>query len=207
MITLRGLEIIFGGEKGRKMNPLSLIFTLCLRHSAACCMIIPMNIFYPDNVYYHEGFCIVQLGAFIVLFCQQYGYTLNVKTQECLTQMKICVSISFIVIMWTRVIRYAWLWSTLATMIWEDKNWVVIYCGVFPTLLLTLFNLVVMKDGAERFIKFVAMDVKEPSVRQISETGGNMKNLTVKSDIVRSNSIRSRMLYKGKSAEDIWVEY
>ena len=51
-MIVRFYEIIFGGEKGRKRNPTSLILVLIAHHSAACCLVIPVNIFYPDNVYY-----------------------------------------------------------------------------------------------------------------------------------------------------------
>ena len=168
-MLIRVYEIIFGGVEGRKKNPMSLIIFLIMHHSAACCMVIPMNIFYHDNVYYHETTCWLQLAAFVAFYCQQYGFTLNVKTQEGLNKMKISISISFMIIIWSRVIRYAWLLQILMTTIWEDQNWIVIKCAVAPYILLSLVNVLIVMDASAKFAKFVPMQIKKHSMDDIED--------------------------------------
>ena len=92
-VISRTYEIIFGGEIGRKLNPISLMLTIVAHHSAACTAVIPMNLYYPTNRWWHEGFCIVQFGSFVLLLLQQYGYTLDVDTRDGLKKMKIAISI------------------------------------------------------------------------------------------------------------------
>jgi len=174
-------EILFGGERGRKLNPLSLMLTLVAHHSAACTAVIPMNIYYPNSRDWHEGFCIVQIGSFVLLFMQQYGYTLDVHTRDGLKKMKIAISISFFTCLWTRVLRYSWILKSMYDGFVEDGNWVFISLGAGPSLLLSIFNFVVMKDASQKFSKFVSMDIKKHSQRNIEKTIkklGSLKDLT-----------------------------
>ena len=211
-LLYRGYEIIWGGEKGRKLNPRSLMLTLIAHHSASCSAVIPMNIGYTNYQAWHEGFCIVQLGSFILLFLQQYGYTLDVETKEGLNKMKLAISISFFTCLWTRIIRYSMILFIMATDFYADKAWVFLCVGVVPSVLLSIFNILVMKDAWQKFSKFVSMDIKtsfrtakQHSKRNIQETIkkiGSIKNLAPKSSSIESH-IRSRKLYTGVSAKHV----
>ena len=48
-ILVRLYQINFEGDRGRKLNPMNLMLVLLLHHTAAFCMVIPMNIYYPNN--------------------------------------------------------------------------------------------------------------------------------------------------------------
>lgn len=213
-LVFRTAEIIFGGERGLKLNPPSLMLTLLAHHSAACSAVIPMNMFYPNgmNGVWHEGFCIVQLGSFILLFMQQYGYTLDVQTKDGLKKMKIAISISFFTCLWTRVVRYFWILKLLHDGFSVDGSLRLIQVGFLPSMLLSVFNLVVMRDAAQKFMKFVSMDIKKlktHSQRNIQETIkklGSIKDLPSKSTLNHSY-LRSSKLYTGVSAEDIFGDY
>ena len=162
-------EIIFCGKEGRKKNPMSAMITLIVHHSAACSMVLPMNIFYSNNSYYAEMSMILQLAAFIAIFCQQYGFTLNVRKQEELTKMKILLSINLLVIIWSRVIRYTWLLIILMTTVWEDQNWLVLKLAIAPFICMTLFNVLVVMDSSVKFAKFAPMHVDRHSMDQIKD--------------------------------------
>ena len=187
----RCYEIIFRGERGRKLNPPSLMLTLVAHHSAACTAVIPMNLYDPGNRYWHEGFCIVQLGSFVLLLLQQYGYTLDVNTRDGLNKMRIAISISFLTCLWTRIIRYSWLLKGMYDGFVADGNMSFVYYGAVPALLLSAFNVVVMKDAWQKFSKFVLKDIKKVtrdikthSQRNIEETIkklGSLKDITNKS--------------------------
>ena len=168
-MMVRFYEIIFGAEKGRRKNPPSVIFGLVAHHSAACCLVLPMNIYYRDNTYFHEAVCSLQLAAFTAFYLQQYGFTLNVKRQEGLTKMKISISMSLAIIVWTRVIRYGWLWQILLTTLWEDQNWIVMKFCVPPFILMSFFNVGVLIDASAKFAKFVPMSIIQASDNSIKD--------------------------------------
>ena len=140
-----------------------------MHHSCACSMVIPMNIFYSDNTYYAEMSMLLQLAVFIAFLWQQYGFTLNVGTQEGLIKMKISISINFMIIIWSRVIRYAWLWQILMMTVWEDKNWIVFKCAITPFICMTLFNVLVVLDSSIKFAKFVPMHIEKHSMDEIED--------------------------------------
>ena len=45
-------------------------------------MILPMNVYFRDNRDYHEMVFLLQFGAFVAMFSQAYGYTLDVSTRD-----------------------------------------------------------------------------------------------------------------------------
>lgn len=158
----RCYEIVFGGERGRKLNPLALMLLVVAHHSLACSTaVIPMNIYYPNNHDWTEVFCTVQIGSFVSRFMQQYGYTLDVHTREGLNKMKIAISISFFTCLWTRVLRYSWILKSIYDGFVEDGNWWFISLGAGPSLLLSVVNFVMVKNAWQKFSKFVAMDIRK----------------------------------------------
>ena len=175
-IMVRLYEILYGGEKGRRKNPSSVLFGLFAHHSAACCLVVPCNIFYRDNSYIHEAICCLQLAAFGAFYLQQYGYTLDVKKQHELTKMKISITLSLVVILWTRIIRYGMLWNIVLNQILEDQNWVMLKCCILPLILLTFFNVGVLIDATAKFMKFIPMTVKKDSknVRENEESKSDL---------------------------------
>ena len=156
-------DMIFGGEQGRKKNPISLWFATIAHHSCALCLVVPMNIFYWNNRYYHEMTMWMQFAAFFAFTIQQYGYTLDTKSQEGLIRMKISVCLGLIIMVWTRVIRYFWLWIILGAVIWEDQNWIVIKAAILPFLGLTLINVYFVVDATAKFLKFMPMKIEKQS--------------------------------------------
>ena len=87
-------EVTFGGEKGRKKNPMTLWIALIIHHTCSICLVVPLNIYYRNNVYYHEMYMWLQYATFLAFAIQQYGYTLDITAWHSLTQMKIFVSIN-----------------------------------------------------------------------------------------------------------------
>ena len=202
---LRIYEIIFGGERGRKMNPLSLMMTLMAHHTAAFLIVIPMNIYYPNYSLFHEGICVIEFGIFVVFSCQQHGFTLDINTQEGLTRMKILCTIVFVNVLWSRVIRYAYVWASTLMMAYEDENWLVLKCMATPTICLTLFNLVVLKDSTDRFMKFAFMQIKKGPETYIKKID-DIKEL-VKKNGSSDSKLKSRKRIPSASAEDIFTDY
>jgi len=173
-MMVRFYEVLFGGEKGRRKNPSCVIFGLLAHHSAACCLVVPFNIFYRDNTYIHEAICCLQLAAFAAFYLQQYGYTLDVKKQEELTKMKISITLSLIIILWTRVIRYGMLWNILLNQIFEDENWIMLKFCIPPLMFLTFFNFGVLIDASAKFMKFIPMKIKnETKIEKKTEEAKN----------------------------------
>merc|ERR1712151_1053021 len=134
-------QITCGGEEGKAKNPASLLVLFAMHHSCAQCLVMPMNIFYPDNAYYHEGIFLLQGAAAAAGLLQQYGYTVDITTQKGLTQMRIQTSIVLGTMIWGRVLRYGYLWWKLFSNVREDGNSFVLKLAAPPVVLLSLFNI------------------------------------------------------------------
>ena len=204
-ILVRLYQISFAGERGRKLNPLNLMLVLLVHHTAAFCLVIPMNIYYPNNSYFHEGVCLIQFGGFLLLFFQQYGYTLDVNTKDGLTKMKICCTIAFVTVIWTRVLRYGWLLRTILLMVWEDQNWVILKCMIVPTTFLSLFNLALLKDVTEKLIKFVLVDITKTSTAYFHDTFKLVEGIKELTKHSFNGQIRFRNSYNQVRNEDVYT--
>merc|ERR1719181_857416 len=85
----RAYEVLFGGEKGKLLNPTPVLVFWAFHHTMGLSMVIPMNLVYPDLAYYHELVFLLQFASFVAMMFQHYGYTLDVKTKSGLNMMKI----------------------------------------------------------------------------------------------------------------------
>merc|ERR1712023_514681 len=106
-ILSRISQRLFQGEKGRNENPLSLLAILFVHHAMGLSMVVPMNLLYHDNKYYHEFVFLLQAAAFAAMMLQSYGYTLDVKTRKGLSQMIVTIIMSSLLILYSRVLRFA----------------------------------------------------------------------------------------------------
>merc|ERR1711879_872430 len=134
-----------------------MMAVLLAHHSAAQCLVLPLNIHYRDNTHYHEAIFLLQAAAFIAVLVQQIGFALNIKERVGLFQMRALVTVSFAVIAWSRILRYAYLWYILLTTFIEDGNWLCLELACAPVVLLSAFNVIVLIDVWSKLVKFWSM--------------------------------------------------
>merc|ERR1712107_221888 len=121
-ILTRASQRIFQGEKGKNQNPFSLLAVLFVHHAMGLSMVIPMNLLYHDNKCYHEFVFLLQAAAFVAMMLQSYGYTLDVKTKKGLFTMKGTLIISWVVILYSRILRFGIVGYRLAETFSMDGN-------------------------------------------------------------------------------------
>ena len=150
---LRVYEMLFGGVVGRRKNPFKFILMMGIHHTSALCMVIPINLYYPDDTYFHELSGILQLSAGIMFILMNYGYTCDVTKASELLKMKISVTLSYIIITWARFVRYFWLLMIIGERIIADGNWGVFILACIPGFFLSIFNMILVVNGTGKFIK------------------------------------------------------
>jgi len=171
---VRAQQRFFQGEKGRGMQPAALLLVCTMHHAMGQAMCIPMNMLYPDSPDYHEFVCLLQLAAFIAMGLQSYGYTLDVGTRSGLFQMKVTVTMSWVTIFYSRVLRFIVLGYRLINSFASDGNWTMLYVGCIVMVLMGFFNIMVFVDATAKLNKFAAMPLppKVPAMpRQSRENG------------------------------------
>lgn len=154
---VRIYQILFGGESGKAKNPPALMVIFGLHHAMGLSMVIPMNIVYRDNVYYHELVFLLQGAAFVAMASQNYGYTLDVKTASGLTQMKVCTGVTLATMLWSRALRYAMIGYKLITAMHADGNSKMLCMGAVVLGLMGLLNILFVLDSIGKFVKFMKM--------------------------------------------------
>jgi len=153
--VVRLKERLFDGETGRKKNPLPFMAAVVLHHAFSQCLVLPLNLYYRDNGYYHEAVLLLQTASVVAMTCQYYGFTLDISRPAELLQMKVTVTASFLVVLWSRLLRYGYIWYVLILTFLADGNSFVLKLAIPPLVLGSLFNVLVLADFYRKFAKFV----------------------------------------------------
>jgi len=150
-------EVKLGTEKQKRMNPPRVLLIIAFHHAMGLGMVIPMNIAYGNNSYYHELVFLMQGAAFVASVSQNYGYTLDVHTPDGLAQMRVCVSVTFFTMLWSRVLRYVFIGYKLISAFYADGHMSMFCGGGLVLSLMGLFNCLMIMDGWAKFSKFMMM--------------------------------------------------
>ena len=144
----------FAGQAGRDINPPMLVFFAVCHHTMGTSMILPMNVYFRDSRDYHELVFLLQFGAFVAMFSQAYGYTLDVSTRGGLVRMRRAALWTFVSVLWSRGIRYVVIGARLLDAIRRAGHERMYTGGVAGLLGMMIFNAVVIADCARRLWKF-----------------------------------------------------
>lgn len=163
-------QLLFTGEDGKKNNPIPLLVILFFHHFMGLMMVIPMNLVGRDNKYYHEGVFLLQFAALVAMGLQQYGYTLNIETTSGLIMMKINVTVCFIIMWYSRAIRYGYVVYRIVIFL-RDISTLMYVGGICAAAAMSLVNVLFCLDVTKKFVKFIQvpvslLDEKDPAKRQ-----------------------------------------
>ena len=117
-------------------------------------MILPMNVYFRDSRNYHEMVFLLQFGAFVAMFSQAYGYTLDVSTRDGLVRMRRAALWTFVSVLWSRGIRYVVIGLRLLDAIKRAGHERMYTGGLAGLFGMMIFNAVVIADCARRLWKF-----------------------------------------------------
>lgn len=146
-----------GGEDGRNKYPPKMVIMFGLHHFMALSMVIPMNILYHDSACYHEFVFLLQFASTVAAAFQSFGYTLDVKTEKGLAQMKISVACTWVTVFCSRLARYAVVGLRLVRQFYSDGNTNMLYIGSGALGFMSVMNLFMFFDCSRKFVKFLGM--------------------------------------------------
>jgi hypothetical protein len=158
-------QVLFGGEEGKAMNPVPLRVIIFIHHAMGMSLVVPMNIYYSDNYWYFYLVLLLQLAAFVAMFIQNYGFTLDITTQKGLCQMKVAVTVVFVVMWFSRGIGYAYVIYKLLCAFWATNiHFFIVGCAV--AFLMSLLNMLFIVDCSGKFKKFIFMKISEEEMKK-----------------------------------------
>jgi len=168
-VVVRAYQLVFGGSGGKAKNPTPLLVILAIHHSMGLGMAIPMNLSFASEPYYHEMVFLLQFAAAFALMTQNYGYTLDTKTASGLLRMKMAVTLTLIVMIYSRVLRFAYCGYQLLCIAYASGNTHLFFGGSIVVVLMSLLNILFVSDAAGKFSKFMKLkhiDTNAPLEKQ-----------------------------------------
>uniref|UniRef100_A0A7S2NGK7 TLC domain-containing protein n=1 Tax=Zooxanthella nutricula TaxID=1333877 RepID=A0A7S2NGK7_9DINO len=162
-IVVRSCFFVFT-EDGRKANPPGLLLIFALHHIMGISMVVPMNMYYGQNTYYHELVFMLQLAAFTSMFSQQYGFTLDPKTRAGLAQMQVSVVASCLMVFYSRAGRYLVVGYHLLVMLYTSGARVMLVGGIVTLLSMSVVNFNFCAESIAKLRKFMRMRPEDEAV-------------------------------------------
>jgi len=155
-VITRAYQIIFEGKAGKAKNPVPFLIILAIHHAMGLGLAVPMNMSqFNREPAFHEMIFLLQLAAAVAMGAQQYGYTLNVRSAEGLKSMKATVTLVFVTVLWSRIIRFVVLGYQLFMIFYSAGAMAFLYGGVVAVGLMSVINLLFFMDAAGKFVKFI----------------------------------------------------
>mmetsp|Transcript_1579 Transcript_1579/g.1860 ORF Transcript_1579/g.1860 Transcript_1579/m.1860 type:complete len:308 (+) Transcript_1579:145-1068(+) len=142
-------------EDGRRSNPASLIFILALHHVVGILLVLPLNVYFGNSKLYHEGIFLLQGAAGVAICCQCYGFTLNLKKDSDLTQIKLISTFVLTVMIYSRFYRFGALGIEVYYILkskYELEHLIPFYLLAMGAM--SLFNLLLIVDAVSKFSKY-----------------------------------------------------
>ena len=136
------------------INPVPLLVILGIHHAVGQLMIMPMNIYYPDNKLYHEMVFLLLFAAFTCMTLSQISYTIDTGTIYGLVCMQLCTATSWAIIIYSRCIRFAYVIYLLLLQLYADGAYYVVGFGCVGVVLMSVFNILMIVDATAKLIKF-----------------------------------------------------
>ena len=145
----------FDCDSSRRLNPPGATAFIAIHHAMGQLMVVPMNLYYGSNSSYHELVFLLQSGAAFAGLVQQFGYTLNLTEARDLRQMQVCSSVTWLVWLWTRGVRFTAVGGTLLATLRADGARVMWGTGGVVLGLMGVFNLLVLIEASAKLRKYL----------------------------------------------------
>jgi len=125
-------------------------------------LVIPMNVYYPNNYYYIYLVFLLQFCASISLFFQHYGYLLDISSKRGLLKMKLSVGVVWVFMLYGRLVGYVYTIYKLLVTFWSTSL-LFFSLGLVAAMAMSLLNVLFVLDATGKFSKFMRMKIEEPS--------------------------------------------
>jgi len=132
-----------------------ILLALAISHHLMGTMVIPMNLYYPNERYYGMMVFFLQLTAGVSFLCSQYAYTLDVTQRKDLLQMRFLNMVSWFGIVISRGPLFYMVAYKLLAVFYADSAMVFFSVGIAAVLAMSGFNLIVFADAKKRMAKFM----------------------------------------------------
>lgn len=165
----RVCQLAFGGEMGKKKNPPGLLVVFGVHHAMGLSMVIPMNLWYGNNAYYHELVMCLQFAAAFALLLQQYSFTLDIKSAGGLRQMNVLCVVVFCIMCYTRVYRYAIVAYGLCSDFHANGHTGMLVAGVAVVASMSLLNILFVVDATTKLAKFLKLSLRDSSSAELED--------------------------------------
>ena len=153
--------IIISTKKGKEIWPDFVFAINVVHHSLSTILGLPMVLFYSTNKSLQWLCFDLQFAAAVALMVAEYTKILDISKPGNLRQFKFLNFFAFVVMLWTRVIHWAYLCFDFFITWYQDGAYWFLAVGLPVSMLFTAFSyLLVVKPYYKKFVKFLGVSAE-----------------------------------------------
>ena len=143
-------------KDGKKIFPNAVVIIFLIHHSLATGLGIPVILYYRTHKTLHWLCFDLQFAAGLALSIAEVTKVLDIEKPRELQLFKILNFAALVTMMWTRVIHWTYLTTTLFVTWYHDEAWTFLFFGVLISLAFTGFSFVCcVQPFYRKFMKFL----------------------------------------------------
>jgi hypothetical protein len=152
-------------KDGKQQWPDAIVIIFLVHHSLASLLGMPMVLFYRHHKTLHWLCFDLQFAAGLALSIGEITKLLDISNPRQLRQFKVLNFIALVTMVWTRIIHWTYLTTTLFVTFYKDKAWAFLFFGVLISIGFSGFSYVCcVKPFYKKFVKFLHVSAEYESL-------------------------------------------
>jgi hypothetical protein len=143
-------------KDGKQQWPDFIVVIFLIHHSLASCLGIPMILYYRHHKMLHWLCFDLQFAAGLALSIGEITKLLDITDPKQLRHFKVLNFIALSTMIWTRIIHWTYLTTTLFITFYKDKAWAFLCFGILISIAFSGFSYVCcVQPFYKKFVKFL----------------------------------------------------
>lgn len=172
----RWWDILFGGPKERARQPLAIMIIVTLHHAMGTGLVVPMNVHFGENAFYHELVFLLQAAALGAMGLQQVGYTFDISKRGDLIKMKVLVLVTAAIMLYSRVFRYGYVCYQILVVL-RAEGGSMFYAALTVCGCMGLLNIIFVLDALQKAAKFLPKSLPASASKPATTTTIELKEM------------------------------
>eukprot|EP00574_Skeletonema_japonicum_P003576 CAMPEP_0201714042 /NCGR_PEP_ID=MMETSP0593-20130828/662_1 /ASSEMBLY_ACC=CAM_ASM_000672 /TAXON_ID=267983 /ORGANISM="Skeletonema japonicum, Strain CCMP2506" /LENGTH=385 /DNA_ID=CAMNT_0048203267 /DNA_START=26 /DNA_END=1183 /DNA_ORIENTATION=- len=181
-------------KEGKKIFPDVVFIIFLVHHTLASCLGIPVILYYRHHKTIHWICFDLQFAAGLALSFGEITKVLDITNPRHLRLFKALNFIALVTMVWTRIIHWTYLTTTLFITWYNDKAWAFLFFGILISILFTGFSYVVcVKPFYKKFVKFLHVSAEYEALPP-DASADRRRSSVIQLDLARSELLEAELL-------------
>ncbi len=180
-------------KDGKKIFPDAIFIIFIVHHSLASCLGIPVILYYRNNKLIHWLCFDLQFAAGLALSIGEITKVLDITNPRQLRLFKALNFIALVAMIWTRIIHWTYLTTTLFITWYNEEAWAFLFFGILISIAFTGFSYVCcVKPFYKKFVKFLHVSAEYEAL-PADASADRRRSSVIQLDLARAELLEAEL--------------